>query len=210
MWGTLTTLGLTHTLLKLFVLVLRKLGNLKNMTTEMLVNAPGPLIGLVGKAHAGKDAACKMLEEALPGRIARAAFADALKREVAKAFGCSVTYIEANKALFRPILQAWGVLRREVEGSWYWVDQVGVTVEHHRSRGRVVVVTDTRFENEVAWVRANGGLIVRVERPGHDNGVPAHVSETEQEGVVADYTLTASNLTQLRPEVDRLREALNL
>jgi hypothetical protein len=43
-----------------------------------------------------------------------------------------------------------------------------------------VVFTDVRFPNEVRWVRDNGGVVIRITRPGveavpHDNAAEVHV-----------------------------------
>lgn len=50
-----------------------------------------------------------------------------------------------------------------------------------------VAVADLRFANEVRAVKAAGGRIVRVYRPGCDGstlaGVPGHVSEEEQKSI---------------------------
>lgn len=45
--------------------------------------------------------------------------------------------------------------------------------------GQTIVLHDLRFENEAAWVRANGGTIIHLTRPGADGavGVPGHASE---------------------------------
>lgn len=41
-----------------------------------------------------------------------------------------------------------------------------------------VVIDDVRFANEALMVRAYGGKVVRVERPGNPHQTAAHVSET--------------------------------
>lgn len=53
--------------------------------------------------------------------------------------------------------------------------------------GRSVVIDDVRFPNEVVAIRALGGIVVRIERPGL---VPEdHPSGTAQAAIVADHTL---------------------
>lgn len=55
-----------------------------------------------------------------------------------------------------------------------------------------MVVPDIRFWNEIEAVKAAGGFVVRVRRPGYDVPAWLHASETEQmqvEDVVFDYLL---------------------
>lgn len=44
---------------------------------------------------------------------------------------------------------------------------------------QIIVLHDMRFENEAAWIRKNGGVVLHVERPGADGnvGVANHASE---------------------------------
>jgi hypothetical protein len=57
-----------------------------------------------------------------------------------------------------------------------------------------VIVDDVRYINEAAAIRAVGGIIVRVVRPGL---TPMnHSSETEQAHIVADYTITSDDHTE--------------
>jgi len=162
------------------------------------------LIGLVGKARSGKDSVFRMMELLGRGRYCRVAFADALKRQVAAAVGVPVERIEEDKALFRPTLQAFGVLRRDLDGVDYWVSQAAKEVSRLRERGLSVVVTDCRFLNEAAWIRSEGGVLVRVVREEFSSGVPEHVSETEMEAIETDYELRASSLDGLKARVECL------
>ena len=65
------------------------------------------IIGLTGYAGAGKDSVCQVLQERRSG-IARAAFADALKAEVAAAYGVDLSVFNdpATKELTTPVLAA--------------------------------------------------------------------------------------------------------
>ena len=169
-----------------------------------------PLIGLCGLAGSGKDAACKLLMAARPGKIQRFALADALKRQVAAASGVTVEALESKKSIFRPTLQAFGVLRRELNGVDYWVRRVEGEVATARRSGKVACLTDIRFNTEVGWLRENQGILVRVVRPSFGKIAPDHVSEFEQASFSADFTLEAGNLVELQGEVDRLLAELRL
>jgi hypothetical protein len=53
---------------------------------------------------------------------------------------------------------------------------------------RPLIIDDVRYINEAAAIRAVGGIIVRIIRPGL---TPMdHSSETEQQHIIADYTVT--------------------
>lgn len=103
----------------------------------------------------------------------------------------------------RYVLQKWGTEYRRQgypgvhQGvDSYWIDIV--VAEIRANPKRPFVITDVRFENEVACVRGLGGLVMRVSRPAHDReeaakriagGTSAHVSETAVLGVVPDLTV---------------------
>lgn len=142
--------------------------------------------------------------------VERVAFADALKAEVANATGHSVDYIEARKSQFRHLLQAWGVMRREISGDSYWINKVDGSVAQHQSEGSVPVICDVRFQNEADWILAAGGILVRVVRPNHDGGAGNHVSETQLDGLQCHHTLVAVDLTELSAEVDHLLTLIDI
>ncbi|MDX2308096.1 MAG: hypothetical protein NW216_07655 [Hyphomicrobium sp.] len=71
------------------------------------------------------------------------------------------------------------------------------------ANGRAVIADDVRFPNEAAAVRALGGIVIRIERPG----LVAAAAHTSERGVVeADVTiLNDGNRAQLGR---RIRAAL--
>lgn len=62
----------------------------------------------------------------------------------------------------------------------------------------LIVVDDCRFPNEADAIRAAGGIIVRVHRPGHTNPAPAHESEQHSAAMKADYEISASTVADLQ------------
>lgn len=169
-----------------------------------------PLIGLCGAAGSGKDATCRLAMSLRPGRIARFALADDLKLQLATACGVSVAYLEDHKSLFRATLQAFGALRRELNGSGYWVDRIAGPVDLARRTGVGAIVTDIRYDSEVRWLREHHGLLVRVVRPHFGKIAPDHPSETEQQGFQPDFTLEACNLVELKTQLEPLLPKLGL
>jgi hypothetical protein len=78
------------------------------------------------------------------------------------------TYPEVRK-----FLQRLGVGCRRVFGEDFWIDRL---LERAAGHPRVVI-PDVRFANEAAAIKARGGVVIRINRPGHV--AAGHVSETE-------------------------------
>lgn len=169
-----------------------------------------PLIGLTGRARSGKDSTFQIASQLRPGKLARVAFADALKEAVALAAGVDVPTIEAQKPLFRATLQEFGVLMRQLHGPDYWVRKVARPIDSLRAAGKAVMVCDIRFENEAEFVRSKGGILVRVVRPHLGPTTREHISETEQDRIPVDVTLEAATLHELQPQVESLLTSLKL
>lgn len=161
-----------------------------------------PLIGLVGKAGAGKNRAADILCEV--HNFQQLAFANRLREFLLLAnprvgSGPEAVRLHAVVAAYgwdhakrtypevRLMLQTTGVAAREVFGADFWVKPVMAQAKKLLDGGHGVVVSDVRFPNEVKAVRAAGGVIVRIDRDGLDTG--DHVSETVLDDLVADYEL---------------------
>lgn len=132
----------------------------------------GRLVGIAGRSGAGKDT----LAEHLVARhgFVRVAIADPLKELTARAFDLDRE-------------QLWGAHRNELDERWsltprqlyqrlgdalrgchpetltrMWLREV----EQQRARGHDVVTPDIRLPAEFDAVRAGGGALWRIERPG--------------------------------------------
>ncbi|WP_019653989.1 hypothetical protein [Variovorax atrisoli] len=80
----------------------------------------------------------------------------------------------------RQLMQWWGTEYRRKQDTLYWVKQLNNKLTFYRHTGeRRFVITDCRFDNEVDLVRALGGTIWQITRPGHDGASEnGHVSAT--------------------------------
>lgn len=79
----------------------------------------------------------------------------------------------------RRLLQVFGteVIRARDEN--WWVNTLDWNIEAARAASPFefrVVIPDIRYDNEARWVRAKGGLVIHVHRPGVDDG-DTHASE---------------------------------
>jgi hypothetical protein len=77
----------------------------------------------------------------------------------------------------RRILQWWGTEYRRAQDADYWTKAWGRKIEQFDLENVHVLIDDVRFMNELNVIRAHGGLIVKIERPGFD-GANNHASET--------------------------------
>lgn len=83
----------------------------------------------------------------------------------------------------RQIMQWWGTEYRRALEPGYWVRKAAQRVHYmHKTLGaRLIVITDVRFEDEAQLVRALGGQIWQIKRPGCEVSSTAHVSEVSGE-----------------------------
>ena len=84
---------------------------------------------------------------------------------------------EMTAVTVRRLLQWWGTEYRRAQDPDYWTKAWGHKVEQFDLSRIHVMVDDVRFMNELNVIRAHGGLIVKVERPGF-LGANNHSSET--------------------------------
>lgn len=159
------------------------------------------LIALSGRKRSGKDTVCEILKTlAAPRRVARVAFADALKEEVAALLGVTLEEIETHKARYRGILQWWGTEWRRHDNDRYWLDKARQKIEALRGSADIVVVTDARFPNEGDLIRSMGGRVVRIERGSQS--LDPHPSETAMDGYDFDeFIPNRGTLEELRQQV---------
>lgn len=141
------------------------------------------VIGITGKARAGKDTVAEILLEMFPG-AAKYAFADPLKEGLKVALGLSdeevygdlkdtmnELYGKTNREMLQTFGTDWG---RDMVHKDIWI----LAATRKMPKG-LVIISDVRFENEAKFVRENGQLI-HVLRKGlpEINGVKGHASES--------------------------------
>jgi hypothetical protein len=106
----------------------------------------------------------------------------------------------------RRILQWWGTEYRRAEDPDYWTKAWATLVENLDLNTLHVLIDDVRFMNELSTIQNEGGLIVKIERPGF-NGAGNHASETAldnyadwyrviiNDGSLSDFEQKISDLT---------------
>jgi Nucleoside 2-deoxyribosyltransferase len=185
------------------------------------------LIGLCGVARSGKDSAAGWFVER---GYTKLAFADGVRQmalgidpyvhteqprhyteggapmarysDVLKNIG-----YENAKALpdVRRLLQRCGTEGgRDVFGPAVWVNAMHQRLCAPGGSGNVVI-SDVRFQNEAEYIRASGGFVIRLNRPGY-GGTDAHASEAHIATLSVDAEITASNLDELFDSCEQLIE----
>jgi hypothetical protein len=190
------------------------------------------LIGLTGKAGAGKDTVADIITTLIPAEVYH--FADPVRQmayvldpivcgfdesplrlsEVVDTIGWNRAKVEYPEV--RRTLQRLGTeCVRGIFGENAWVD-LAAQWWHAGGEKRYLayphaVIADTRFPNEAAFIRSENGVIVKVVRPtgAHDLGVNAsHASEQELD---SDFVLVNdSDLGALQLKVWGLLEELGI
>ena len=164
------------------------------------------IVALGYKAQAGKDTCAKYLVENYG--FTRLAFADGVKTVGREAFNWN----EKKDDRGRKLLQGVGLVARDYDMD-FWINKLENSPKFLESNK--VVIPDTRFQNEVSWVRSRGGYLVKIDgRGGLEGEVGKHASEVDLDGfedwdfVVDNSSLLAALHLQLDSFMKRLSDTL--
>jgi hypothetical protein len=77
------------------------------------------------------------------------------------------------------------IARYDQKQGLYFLDELGGTTAGNTMTTKGVVIPDCRFRNEMIAIRAAGGKVLRITRPGAglSGGRELHPSETEQASI---------------------------
>lgn len=148
------------------------------------------LVGVAGKAGAGKDTVSQFLCDLF--RFQSFAFAEPLKKALQAMLDLGDEHVNGElkecelpllgvspRRLMQTLGTEWG---RDTVRQDFWLKVMERRyVEHRRLCWRLqmnclVAVSDVRFNNEADWVRSQGGLVLHVDRDDV-RAVSPHVSE---------------------------------
>ena len=140
------------------------------------------IIGLAGKARAGKTTAADYI--AAKHEIHSYAFADPLKAAACQLFGITPQMAYGTGGYDREqIVTQWGISVREMLqklgtecmrmnfGADFWTKRAEIAADQHRH----LIISDLRFDNEAAWVKSKGGIVINITRESCLNS--QHASE---------------------------------
>jgi hypothetical protein len=151
-----------------------------------------PLIGITGRARSGKDTVADFIVSQTGGY--KYSFADPLKQMLLPlGIDMSTPYWQERKEqetvfgvsprrLMQTLGTEWG--RNLIHPDlWLLLADQKIT-----QCGENMVVTDVRFENEAAWVRWYGGVVIHVVRPDA-TPVEQHISEAGINNHIDDMSI---------------------
>ena len=140
------------------------------------------LIGLHGKAGSGKDFIGDILCKKYGFK--RFAFADPLKEHCKKDHGWDGKKDDNG----RKLLQIEGTEKHRTNNENVWLDRLDKDIDLAVDDGyNRFVITDSRFPNELAYVRANGLAVQVIGRGGLANESAKHSSETALDGEIFEF-----------------------
>ena len=151
------------------------------------------LIGIAGRAGAGKTTIAKHLKE--KHGYTRWSFADPLKEMLINSG--MITYDEAyteKTPQSRWLMQKIGtdIFRKQVH-PLYWVNKMRDSIEDTWEKVSIpIVLDDIRFPEEAEMVRSLGGKLIMVKRTDHlDPTAGEHESECKVDTIECDYIFSA-------------------
>lgn len=166
------------------------------------------LIGITGRARAGKDTIASHLVER--HGYTRMAFADPM-RDMLAVLGVDGDHMNAYKeeviphlgTSYRRLAQTlgteWG---RWLHGVDFWINVLDYrkrTLHPHAPR---IVISDVRFDNEARYICQCGGTIWHVERPDNPTAAADHTSEHGVDDRLIDVRLINRSIPELREAID--------
>lgn len=176
------------------------------------------VFGIAGPARSGKDTIGSFLFQEYG--FCRIAFADPIKKMIAALLEVTVDQVDQENYKetvitqlgFSPreLMQTLGTeWARKTLDPYFWILMAKRTM--HQARmwpAKGVVFTDVRFNNEAEMIRAEGGIIIHVERPGHDKiTLGAHASEDGIHCLPTDWVVcNTHDIASLQEQVKSLFE----
>ena len=157
---------------------------------------PYPIIGIAGRARAGKSTAAELLLRMGAGKYLYG-FADPLRAMLKAGLGIDLDnpYWQMRKedplpefgghsprSLLQSLGTEWG---RQMVDANLWLTLAGRAL---LQRGPGMIVADCRFDNEAVWIRAQGGVVLHLER-GAAPKVRDHASEAGVQRLPGDLHL---------------------
>jgi dephospho-CoA kinase len=153
------------------------------------------IIGISGVATSGKDTLCSLIARHLSSKnikSQRLALADNLKNDL-KDFICNkfdINILEASsqeKTLIRPIMVAYGKVRRTLSKGKHWTNMLDRDIEELTNEKTVPIITDIRYmeypEDEFFWLKSRNGILVHISRLDINGNLitPANLEEKEND-----------------------------
>lgn len=154
------------------------------------------MIGITGVAKSGKDTLYKLLERKIKEKglsCKRFALADSLKDDIKEfifsKFSISLDDLKPkDKELIRPILVAYGKIKRDLTEGRYWISFLENKIEKDEDLF-LPIITDIRYaefdHDEADWIlNQNSGILVHVSRIENGKIIPPANLEEEKNDLI--------------------------
>lgn len=171
------------------------------------------VVGIVGRKRSGKDTLANFATEIL-GDVKVLSFAEPLKQACKHAYNLRDEQLDETKD---EVDKRWGMSPREMmktlgvdyfraKDPCQWTKNMKFRMDKAVSSPEtVVVISDVRFQNEAAFVRENGGVLIHVSRALQSNS-DDHVSEKTTDEIACDHYI--ANDGSLQDLKNKLRAAI--
>lgn len=181
------------------------------------MSEPKRLIGITGRAGAGKDTVKDLIKQNIFPELSAYSFAAPIYDTVMNLFGWTLEELQ-NRDFKEAIDPKWGFSPRramQLFGTEFgrtlredlWIHHARVLLDSPIIEG--LLISDVRFENEADFIRSHpGGLIIHVTRPNNPNEISeGHASEGGVAFVHGDISIT--NDGTIDDMLYKLRDVLN-
>ncbi|CAM9699182.1 unnamed protein product [Ectocarpus sp. 6 AP-2014] len=162
------------------------------------------MIGFVGRKRSGKDTLAMFVRDLFPETNIMS-FADPLKQACKHAYHLRDEQLDKTKDVIDP---RWGMTPRDMmkslgmkyfrhEDPHHWTKNMSFRIQGLGS----IVISDVRFQNEAAFVKENGGVLIHVWRDMESNN-DNDVSEQTTDEIACDhYIRNDGSLEDLRAKI---------
>lgn len=161
------------------------------------------ILGLTGKAGAGKDYVYETVDAALHTNeaVRRMAFADGVKIDIQESIASGRDLVMLWEKPYsdevRSLLQWWGTDYRREQDPDFWVKRGVEQLNLLRKYGTdIVCVTDVRFQNEVDIIHQMGGIVVEVVAAATIRAQRLNITE-EKQAAMSTHATERGNLQNL-------------
>lgn len=166
------------------------------------------LIGITGKAGAGKDTAAAALVE---HGYQSVSFADPIKEAINSMMGWNMSQWsnrEWKETPQPPLGVSPRFLATTLGTEWgrkIVMDDMWVRLAVSRAGEHATVIPDVRFDNEAKMIKDAGGIVIEIVRPNNPYPAVNHESENGVSAEFIDYTIVNDgNIADLFLRVDKL------
>lgn len=163
------------------------------------------IIGITGAAGSGKDTLAEMIKD---DGWERFAYADALKHICMDYLGLSYNdaYTQEGKLRYNDF---WGMTNREILQKIgteamrngfckdVWIKIAELKLKDMLDKGKKIIVTDVRFDNEAELIEKLGGCVIKIVRNINHNGLSEKEQAHPSEMGISDHLISFKILNNL-------------